>query len=606
MDDKIKLYLFGGFWLILIIGSVTGVLVFYTDFDSTETSEEIDYSVSVPDQAFEGEEIEAQLNSEKGEVQGIEVRLDGENIGETDEEGKINYTVDSSGIKNIEFRSGGNEVSESFEVFETSGRSSEDEEQDDEDGLDSSGGESYSGDEEAHEDDADESEDDSSDEDDAGESEDDSSDEEDSQEDDGSNEAELAAEASYSPEEPSVGNQVSFNAEDSTGNIQSYAWSSEDTDLEENSGESITHTFQNDGLFIIELVVENDEGETSETTVELNVEEISETNIFLNEPSQEEKYDSEIMYDFTVKNAEEDAEYTIFINGDENRTESINETGNLQIQETVEVDPGFYDTYVELEQNGDIYQTDEVTVEVEEIAEHQITLDSPKDGETIETFENETEVEFEFTVEDRGDASEITLEIEETEHQFTRPISSGETYNYEFEDIPASEEGETYIWALSTEEGEVSESVNFDLEIVEPEFTIDISSPQHEDQIGHYEVEFEYLAESDVDAEIQARTYAEEDMERTFELCVEGSLEQQTISYDEGDQVHEYDTSIFSDQTLDADFERTHDIQGEYSWEMEISADEEVQKSSQNKKYETQDEPDLDESEEDCGEEEEP
>lgn len=482
MDDRINLYLFVGFWLLLIIGSVTGVLVFYTDFGPSETSEEVDYSVSVPEEALVGEEIEAQLNSEEAEVQEIEARLDGEIIGETDEEGRIEFISEEEGIKTL--------------IFET--------------------------------------------------------------------EREITRNIKFESEEPEEINldlevdkddvevSESFTTEASTEReIQSFSWTINETELEE-SGSSITESFEEAGVYEITVAAEKEELQ-DEASIEINVFET------------EEELDEE--------GAEE------------------------QEQESDEDESDEEDSQDQDEDTGEESEDEE-----DEFQEPVISLDMPEDGETIETFEDKEDIEFEFTVEDRGDASEITLEIEETGHEYTRPVTSGQIYMHEFEDIPASEEGETYTWSVSTESNEFEESTSFELEIVEPGAILNIND---ETELGDGEVEFNYFAESDVEAELEIEIIADEELSRTWDQCDEsGNLEEETVSYDDGEAVRSFDMGIFGGQKFeDADFTEILIIEGEYSWRGEITAVEEnrVLDSAGSQTFVTTDQPEED-SEEDCSE----
>lgn len=470
MDDRINLYLFVGFWLLLIIGSVTSVIVFYTDFDSSEASEEVDYNVSVPDEALVGEEIEAQLTSEKGGVQEVEVRLDGEKIGETDTEGRIEFVAEEEGVKTLTFEAKReitrNIVSESKEPERIN--------------LD------------------------------------------------------------LETDQQEVEVSESFTAEAyAEREVQSFAWSINETELEDSSS-SITRSFPETGTYDITVTAETEELQ-DEASIKINVFET------------EEELDED-------ESDEEDS------------------------------------------QDQDEYTGEESEDEEDEFQEPVISLDSPNQGETIETFEDETDVEFEFTVEDRGDASEITLEIEEIRHEYTRPVTSGQIYMHEFEDIPASEEGETYTWSVSTESNEFEESTSFELEIVEPGAILNLND---ETELGDGEVEFNYFAESDVEAELEIEIIADEELSRTWDQCNEsGNLEEETVSYDDGETVRSFDMGIFGGQKFeDADFTEILIIEGEYSWRGEITAVEEnrVLDSAGLQTFVTTDQPEED-SEEDCSE----
>jgi len=199
----------------------------------------------------------------------------------------------------------------------------------------------------------------------------------------------------------------------------------------------------------------------------------------------------------------------------------------------------------------------------------EISLEYP-DRETVETLNDETNIVFEYSVGDRANAEQTTITLENDEGEeidsHTRATDSHTTFKYEFENLAASQEGETYIWSISTEQNEVKESTSFDLEIVDPEADLELVD---ETELADGEVEFDYYADSDVEAEIEIEVLADEKMERTWAQCNYDNeeLEEETISYEDGEKSTEFSIDILGGQTLDTEFNKTLKISGDYRWE---------------------------------------
>jgi len=72
----------------------------------------------------------------------------------------------------------------------------------------------------------------------------------------------LVAEFEYEPAEPNTGQEVEFDAGDSSGDIDEYEWRFGDGT--EETGETVTHTFESGGVYTVRLVVTGAEGDESE------------------------------------------------------------------------------------------------------------------------------------------------------------------------------------------------------------------------------------------------------------------------------------------------------------------------------------------------------
>ena len=387
----------------------------------------------------------------------------------------------------------------------------------------------------------------------------------------------LNADYNFDPSNPAEFVEVNFDASPSTGtNIQSYSWSSPDTILDENTGEQITHEFTEAGTYTVELEIDGGDQGTDTQTGQVAVDEAPEPDINFRTPTDgSEHEETTLTYDFTVYNAVEGAEYRINAGGNTIQTNLLNE-GQNDFEEEITVPEGEFNTLIEVDQAGETFTSETHTVTSGLVdGEPEFVLNSP-DGETIETFDQQTDVEFSYTVEERGWAEEASIVLEDEEgneiDSHTHSITSGETYNYEFEDIPASEDGETYTWTVTDEDEEVSESTNFDTQIVEPDADLELVS--HDGETDNYDT-FDYFAESDVEANLEIEVQADENMERTWMQCDDdGNLEEETISYDEGETITNLSTGILGGQTLDNEFTETLNIAGDYQWNGEINSDE--------------------------------
>ena len=376
----------------------------------------------------------------------------------------------------------------------------------------------------------------------------------------------LNADYNFDPSNPAEFVEVNFDASPSTGtNIQSYSWSSPNTTLDENTGEEITHEFTEAGTYTVELEIDGGDQGTDTQTGQVTVDEAPEPDINFRTPTDgSEHEETTLTYDFTVYNAAEGAEYRINAGGNTIQTNLLNE-GQNDFEEGITVPEGEFNTLIEVDQAGETFTSETHTVTSGLVdGEPEFILNSP-DGETIETFDQQTDVEFSYTVEERGWAEETSIVLEDEEgneiDSHTHSITSGETYNYEFEDIPASEEGETYTWTITDEDEEVSESTNFDTQTVEPE--VEIFSVDHNVLENGYEVEFEI----DFISEDESEIFAE-------------------IEDNSGDVVYEYGPiPALGDEVFE--FSNNFEDPGEYEWYAGIEYDRSIGDESEVLEFET-------------------
>lgn len=429
----------------------------------------------------------------------------------------------------------------------------------------------------------------------------------------------LNADYNFDPSSPAEFVEVNFDASPSTGtNIQSYSWSSPDTTLDENTGEEITHEFEEPGTYTIELEIDGGDQGTDTQTGQITVDEAPEPDINFRTPTDgSEHEETTITYDFTVYNAVEGAEYRVIAGGNTIQTALLNE-GQNDFEEEITVPEGEFNTLIQVDQAGETFTSNTHTVTSGLVdSEPEFVLNSP-DGETIETFDQQTDVEFSYTVEERGWAEEASIVLEDEEgneiDSHTHSIDSGETYNYEFENIPASEDGETYTWILElTDEGQKTDkSAEFTTEKTEPEYLVNQETPEDGQTVtdSYDSILIETYYETDTYGELQIEVEAAEDGSHTWQVCDEeggeeggeedeGPCEDQTVSHNEGDTVHTDSTTILKGQ------ERTHEtsiilvVAMEYRWQAQIiNEDGDTVEQTGYSYFETQNQPEDEEPEE--------
>lgn len=74
-------------------------------------------------------------------------------------------------------------------------------------------------------------------------------------------EGSLAAFFTFDPDEPEAGEEITFNASQSTGDVESYEWDFTDDGEVDATGEVVTHTFSEPGEYPVTLNVTNDAGD---------------------------------------------------------------------------------------------------------------------------------------------------------------------------------------------------------------------------------------------------------------------------------------------------------------------------------------------------------
>jgi len=201
MRDEIKLYLFLGSWMALVI-FIGGGYILYDSYapESIQQDEDMGLEVIAEEEYSQDEEINVILSSAEGPVEGAQAELNGEEIGITDENGEIRFTSET-GANTVQFNYEGQELSETVEVISdedesADGSSEEDQEQDGQEPESETESESETGEE-------------------------------------------LEIEITYDPENPSANDQVTFEAS-TNAEAETYEWSSFDTQLQEEQGQTDT------------------------------------------------------------------------------------------------------------------------------------------------------------------------------------------------------------------------------------------------------------------------------------------------------------------------------------------------------------------------------
>lgn len=184
---------------------------------------------------------------------------------------------------------------------------------------------------------------------------------------------------------------------------------------------------------------------------------VPEPDVFLRKPEGGSEYSStEIEYNFTVYNGIESSTYRIMADGSSVKTGQLSNDGTTTLDPAVTVPEGEFTTQVEIDQGGQTYTSESVSlVGGQTASDPSVTFDHPDDGETVsETFDETTDVSLNYTVEDRGWAQEATLTLENYEGSEvgsrTQSLSSGQSYSYTFEDIPTYKQDSQaeYTWTV--------------------------------------------------------------------------------------------------------------------------------------------------------------
>ena len=401
----------------------------------------------------------------------------------------------------------------------------------------------------------------------------------------------------YTPESPSIGDEIEFDASQTTGNnIQSYEW-----DFGEGStgtGQTATNTYGSAGTYTAELTVTDEEGNTDSIDADVTVEDQAEPDLLLRKPDDgSEHTETELQYNLTLYNGLEGSEYRILTNGNTAHTGQIGKDGTTELTPIVTVPDGEFTTTAEIDQGAETYTSETKTITAGQTAqEPSFVLNFPSDGQTFESFNDQMEIDFEYTVEEKGWADESTVEIVETGDSYTRTVSSGETYGSNFDpELEASNEGSTYdyrVTLFNSDGQETSKTKSFNVVKSQPTYMATLGGPKGTEsdpqQINYYEgVTLTTDVESETNSQLKIIVEANEDGENTFET-EEG---EQTVSYSEGDTVSEDTLSVREGVDTTKQISTTFNVAMQYRWKAQIIADSSVQTETDYQYFETTEEP---------------
>ena len=378
----------------------------------------------------------------------------------------------------------------------------------------------------------------------------------------------------YSPENPAIGTTVELDAAVSEGDIETYTWNSPDTELDQITGETITHQFAETETFTVQLETEDTHGETDTHTREIEVEDAPEPVFNFRTPGDgSEHEETELEYDFTIYNAVEGATYNIISNGETQHTNTLNE-GTNEITTEITLPDGEQQTKIEVEQAGETFTSDTRTIHPgHTLPDPEFSMDKPKG--TQEVFFNENNVNFSYTVEERGWAEEAVIDVLDEEHNHIQSINTG-TYSTVFPDLEASEEGEEYQWELTLQNVDESQSKSesFTLEKVEPDHGVELISPTEGEEVEDYQdVETTVAFDSEVSGELHIEIIAAEDGSNSWSSG-EASFE---TEYEEGDVAYEDFLDIVDGMDSTHTFTHDADVAIEYEWRSWIEYDDGTQ-----------------------------
>ena len=376
----------------------------------------------------------------------------------------------------------------------------------------------------------------------------------------------------YTPENPTAGTQVEFDASETTGNnIKSYEWSFGDGTTA--TGQTATHTYDSAGTYTVQLNVSDQSGQTDTIDADITVEQQAQPDLFLRKPDDGSEHTStELQYNLTVYNGLSDSTYRIITNGNTVKTAQLGQTGTVQLTPTVTVPDGEFTTKAEIDQGGQTYTSQTKTVTAGITNTPDITLVSPADGGSVSTFDNQTDVNFEYNVNSRGWAETAELLIN-GQTKATRQLYSQESTQTETVTLDS---GKTYNWNIQYSDGQGQQaSTNIrTLEVVQEEASASTSLNSQTDgeTINDYEVKFDYSVSSDVSSTFTGEVIADEDMSRTWQFCDSG-LQEKTTTHSVGDTVFSFEQKLSGGQSLDTSGTNRFVVPGDYRIKSKVVSD---------------------------------
>ena len=421
----------------------------------------------------------------------------------------------------------------------------------------------------------------------------------DSDNDSTSDPAQVTAELS-APSTVMVDDQVELDASGSSGDIINYTWELGDGTTDTTESASLTNTYSTEGSYDILLTVngENNTEDNASTTLEVNG--LQEPVINLQDPVDGYKTDqASINYDFEVNNSESDAEYSILIDDSSTASGTLDE-GNNTVQKTVEVPETVFNTSVQVKQNGETYKSEKRTVNASAASEPEpeYSLNSPQEGDTVETLDSQTSVEFEYKITERKWATSANLTVTRDGNQVEERAVSVAAGSYK-EDVSGLDPG-SYSYEIELIDGDTTDSKSkaFEIKQVEPEYNVSLVTPEDGAHVGEenpddfQEVDFNVSYETDTDAKVNFEIIALESGSNTYTTDDGSGGEQEwTTEYNEGEIVANASTEVLEGMDYHKVFKNTFDVELRYEWRSWITVDGAEEKTTEFRSFNITEEP---------------
>lgn len=353
-----------GAWLIVIFVVVGGLYIL-----STSESETEELNVEISEELDSGELTTVRATLNESPVSGAQVYLNGENVGATNQEGRLTVPItQESGTAEIRVKNGEKTAEASATVIDTSDNqeSSNDDDSDssdsdesdtdsssnNEDNNDSSEGDNDNNDADEQNSDSDnqDSTDDSTDDSNNNDSNDNDSDNQDSEDDsqdtnDGTDNTTEESEPEINPDFSTTGqlvegNEIIFDSSPTTldNEISTVEWT---IDGQTYTGPQISHTFQNSGRYTVSLEITDNEGNSNTTGqfIEIGTETNQEPYIDLELENGDTLEGPTHTFTPYIETPSPGWSYTIYVGGTDHHEASLSEGANnieeeIQLQES--------------------------------------------------------------------------------------------------------------------------------------------------------------------------------------------------------------------------------------------------------------------------------
>lgn len=245
-----------------------------------------------------------------------------------------------------------------------------------------------------------------------------------------------AARLSVNPSSGTVGTTFTFDGSGSSadlGSIVSYQWTAslngQAVDLESTTGDSITATFDQPGIYLVSLQIADNSGKTDSTSAEILVESTPPVATYeFSIPSSNEP--STVFFDASDSfdpDSGDTLSYDWDFNGTEGENYEILETGDNEVTMTVKfLKEGSYNVTLTVtdQHEGELKKSDTATgtVSIDSILDVKLTLD----GETARHLDALGQAEVEFTASSTG-ATAFEIDYGEGHTDFTDTLTRGES-----------------------------------------------------------------------------------------------------------------------------------------------------------------------------------